>query len=272
MSHFVVYAIVPTSVAPRDAKAFIDGLMAPYDEQIEVKPYKKTCWCVQRGAEARGDAMIATIETLRVSFGKEHEAKLGRRERLEWGNKPLTPSENKELDQLVSETDRLWKEHLAPREAVVDLALKNALKNPKSLADKSCDECKGTGKSTSTYNPKSKWDWYRIGGRWDGVIRNRPAESDERGGNHGAKHEQIQNNMIPLSEVGQTRGNQWIAEITDSWIPFAILGPDGSWHEKGKMGWWACVSNEKEDWPSQARALFERYREGHYAVALDCHI
>ena len=34
----------------------------------------------------------------------------------------------------------------------------------------SCDECEGLGTVLSTYNPASKWDWYEIGGRWEGEL------------------------------------------------------------------------------------------------------
>lgn len=34
------------------------------------------------------------------------------------------------------------------------------------------------GEPISTYNPKSKWDWYRIGGRWDGWITGDERKSD----------------------------------------------------------------------------------------------
>src|SRR5690606_11057687 len=39
---------------------------------------------------------------------------------------------------------------------------------------------------------------------------------------------------------------------------FAVL-KDGIWHEKGKMGWWACVSDETSDseWNEQLNRLFD---------------
>jgi len=29
-------------------------------------------------------------------------------------------------------------------------------------------------------------------------------------------------------------------------MPFAVVTPDGQWHEKGRMGWFGLVANEKE--------------------------
>jgi len=37
--------------------------------------------------------------------------------------------------------------------------------------DFECDDCKGTGKETTTYNPNSKWNWYMTGGRWRGYFK-----------------------------------------------------------------------------------------------------
>ncbi len=33
-----------------------------------------------------------------------------------------------------------------------------------------CEDCEGSGTRVTTYNPASKWDWYVIGGRWEGEL------------------------------------------------------------------------------------------------------
>lgn len=88
------------------------------------------------------------------------------------------------------------------------------------------DMIKLNGDLLSTYNPNSKWDWYTIGGRWNNYLKT-------------------------LS--GETTNEDYASEI--DWkdiIPFAFVTPIGEWHERGEMGWWACVSNGKniEDWKS----------------------
>ena len=35
------------------------------------------------------------------------------------------------------------------------------------------------GEPLSTYNPDSKWDWYVIGGRWDGWIQEKDANGED---------------------------------------------------------------------------------------------
>lgn len=54
-------------------------------------------------------------------------------------------------------------------------------------------------------------------------------------------------------------------------LPFAFL-QDGQWAERGKMGWFACVSNEKEDWPEAFQALLDNVPDDHWLTVVDCHI
>jgi hypothetical protein len=54
-------------------------------------------------------------------------------------------------------------------------------------------------------------------------------------------------------------------------MPFAIITPDGEWHEKGNMGWFGMEHNEKEDWQAIARQILGEHMDC-IAVAIDCHI
>ena len=54
---------------------------------------------------------------------------------------------------------------------------------------------------------------------------------------------------------------------------FAVITPDGEWHEKGKMGWWACVSDEKENWNDGYYNAFIKNADPELTIAIvDCHI
>jgi hypothetical protein len=54
---------------------------------------------------------------------------------------------------------------------------------------------------------------------------------------------------------------------------FAVLDETG-WHEKGEMGWWGCVSNEKDDWPKIFQAYLAEIlkKPEKYIAIVDCHI
>jgi|MudIll2142460700_1097286.scaffolds.fasta_scaffold49250_4 hypothetical protein len=125
-----------------------------------------------------------------------------------------------------------------------------------------CEECHGTGTRKTTYNPKSKWDWYRIGGRWDGEMTGKEAESEDGGFNFGDNHELLSNNVAKTSDA-----------IIKKVIPFAIVTPEGEWIQRGKMGWWGMARDEKEidEWVSQVVGIYRKYQD-HIAVGVDCHI
>jgi len=54
---------------------------------------------------------------------------------------------------------------------------------------------------------------------------------------------------------------------------FAVL-MDGKWYERGKMGWWGMVSDEKltYDWSSKFFELFESIPDDTMLSVFDCHI
>ena len=110
------------------------------------------------------------------------------------------------------------------------------------------DMIKLNGDLLSTYNPNSKWDCYTIGGRWNNYLKT-------------------------LS--GETTNEDYASEI--DWkdiIPFAFVTPIGEWHERGEMGWWACVSNGKniEDWKSEFKEFLDNLDEDTIVTVVDCHI
>lgn len=116
------------------------------------------------------------------------------------------------------------------------------LNQPLPAADSSCEDCNGGGEVDTNQNPESKWDWYQIVGRWAGEF--------------GGEDESTVGDILACGKV-----------------PFAIVTPDG-WVERGEMGWFACVSNEKpkSEWDSQARALLSTLDPSLPVYVLDCHI
>ena len=105
------------------------------------------------------------------------------------------------------------------------------------------------GEPISTYNPESKWDWWVIGGRWDGWITNAKTPGERLADNMAMTEQALERNVIP----------------------HAIVTPDGEWHEHGRMGWWGILLTENEHWEYEAREILARY-PGHNVVILDAHI
>jgi hypothetical protein len=115
------------------------------------------------------------------------------------------------------------------------------------------------GEPLSTSNPDSKWDWFVIGGRWDGWITGNEQSSDH-GLNFGPQHQTIENNIATTEQA-----------VERDVIPHAIITPDGEWHEHGQMGWWGIMITENEGWDAQTREILTGY-PGHHLLILDAHI
>lgn len=105
------------------------------------------------------------------------------------------------------------------------------------------------GDLLSTYNPNSKWDWYSIGGRWSGTLVNKEGDT--------------------VSEA-----NVSDIDWNNTQIPFAYVEPNGVWKERGEMGWFACVSNEKDEnvWNEEFNNFLKSLPDDAYVTVVDCHI
>lgn len=107
----------------------------------------------------------------------------------------------------------------------------------------------------STYNPDSKWDWYSVGGRWDGFLHYKDADPGFEETNVAYIHELDMNYLLEH-------------------IPFCFVTEDGEWKEKGEMGWWCSVSNEKseESWKQQFVDYVKSLDADCLVTAVDFHI
>lgn len=238
MSHFLVVVILPKDIPyepgpdgttlVQDLEYEVEKLLNPYSENLEVDPYEVDCGCIGYTArdaiykQLEADPRFGTADQMKEKFNAAHPD--GGGSYYEEVGKPWS-----------DEFDRLLAEH-----------------PDKDKPDPTCTECGGTGRHMSTYNPNSKWDWYMVGGRWDGWLTDTEVESET--------HETLETNSLTVTE-GLDK------------IPFAILTPKGEWGERGEMGWFGCTSNEMsdEDWTAAAKAIYSMY-VGHIAVAVDCHM
>jgi hypothetical protein len=86
-------------------------------------------------------------------------------------------------------------------------------------------------------NPNAKWDWYQEGGRWGGYIFNKEGKTTD---------------IELLTEVDW---DKMFSKDEDGWnhIPFCFVDAEGVWRERGEMGWFAMVANEKPkaDWETE---------------------
>ena len=337
MSHFAVTVIIPkdTFDPKKGAERSVDPILAPYCERIEVEEYDRACHCLgiialHESKDKAWKEIGTTIEDLRLKF---REIEKLHKENSMWS--------------FTEEGEAAWDELLKPFEDVRDRFLEaHPLKNS---PDPTCDDCKGKGTHKSTYNPKSQWDWYSIGGRWTGLFdpKYKPEEDPQNmevcdlckgtGDRSGwvIYHKEATGAVVDipallgelrmtkrpwrerdLRRAGITRGfadaqaehcngcngcngkgirtsfpTQWaefkgdvmpvdaVNKLVQAGIkevfPYAVITPDGEWHQRGKMGWFGMSSDEmtKEQWHEEVKKIFRKHAEGDYlAVVVDCHI
>lgn len=93
-------------------------------------------------------------------------------------------------------------------------------------------------------NPNAKWDWWVVGGRWGEYLdgQNTVQKKDFK------------------FDIEKHR-------------TFAILY-NGEWIEEGKMGWWAIVTDGKDDntWKEEYQKVYDSIPEDYYLTVVDCHI
>ena len=216
MSHFAVLVFTKTNGAT------VDRLLEPYDENIECEPY--------------------------VQYTKEQAIASVRKEMEEYKNGIYA--------EYLADPQKYEKDHDCAPEHIN--YLKNVFPQELKRTDEECYEEKKrffddemiaeNGDLLSTYNPKSKWDWYTVGGRWKRLL---PVFSGES------------------VDIAYAVDVDW-----DKVLPFAFITPDGEWHEKGEIGWFACVANEKseDDWKREFMEFLKTLRSDVKVTVVDCHI
>jgi hypothetical protein len=79
--------------------------------------------------------------------------------------------------------------------------------------------------------------------------------------------------FIDVEDFNVSREDYCIDAANSAVTPFALV-KDGKWYEKGEMGWWATVSNRKEQsqWNSEVSKLLEEVSDDTLISLFDCHI
>lgn len=157
------------------------------------------------------------------------------------------------------------------------------------------------GNIYSTYNPKSKWDWYQVGGRFsDMLMTNDGCRNSARVGDVDfspdpiAYEEALRFWDVAIDHQPAKEGEKYTLWYTEQYyrdyygdretyardcsqfITYAVVTPDEEWHEKGEMGWWGMSSetpNEAKDWNEHYRERFiDAADPDWYITIVDCHI
>jgi len=271
MSHFTVIAIMPKDVDETSETAineYLSEVLERYDENREVVLYKDECYCV--GAELHKEALdVALGPGFDPISGKSLE------EYRQWFHTEMyTPR----LDEAIKEADNgdkggdrdpvvvmaneMTKEWRRLTKALFEIAeiKKKAYiteRPERNVPNPECTNCCGAGVYDTTYNPESKWDWWVIGGRWCGTLIDPEKGCGCDQWNH---NEHWRQNVIKAHE------------LKEGWSCHAMILPDGTWEENGKMGGFGMVSDEDDAWDNGRRQEIMSAFPDNAIVLLDCHI
>jgi hypothetical protein len=184
MSHFSVLVAIPAPVDLTKLDSVIGEIMAPWDETTPVAPYKvyeeggpENYWwvsAVRRGAKLHAEG--APVEVPTPNQGRFMPGKIYR------AGMYLTPQEFIEAERTERAEDAVWAEKLGEHPTWGDVVrLYREKYHPGTeiarLGDVDPDDLpqgllydpeEEKAFEWSTYNPASKWDYWRIGGRWAG--------------------------------------------------------------------------------------------------------
>ena len=219
-----------------DGEMTVDELLAPFDENIEVPVYV---------SETREEA----IEVVRKNIAREAEWY------REWKSNPIEYEsrypDKDYLDYIKNELPKKF--HWSDEECYQDY-----------VKDYEKEDIDDDGSILSTYNSQGKWDYYCIGGRWNDLLASKK------------ENEEILNSSERNGKIEQYKCNEaYIGDVLfpENFETFAVVWPDGSWYEKGKMGWWAIVQNEDTKWQEMYKERFLDKADPRWKVSIvDCHI
>lgn len=282
MSHFAVMVVA-------EDEEDMARLLAPFDENTEKEPREEKCYCVKH--IERNTIELGVAQIMGSTDDLRDWMKI-----LTKKNK-LTEMETQKQWEFFVDQYKEFKEEEAER-------LKN--ENPEfgTIADIECEDCGGTGVSTTTYNPESKWDWYAVGGRWSGYLLNDEGVRCD----FALKSEIDFKTMGSLTQKERTEAEKYYKqcktgkakpemfglfdpnEILEFFktqeeyleflsmqkvVPYAYLDAEKGWIAKGEMGWFGMSSDTAEDrvnWVKNFFKVIEEIDEDMMVFIVDCHI
>lgn len=243
MSHFtVVVALSEEAVAGFGFNDALEAVLAPYNENTEVERYVKYTK-EQAIAKEREELIEYRDSGLYAEYLKDPEA---------YAEGVRNPNHMEYLrtgfpEKLTHLDDDDW-------------LYKQAIRWVEE------DELDEDGNITSTYNPKSKWDWWTIGGRWSGFF-NATSLGMQKDEFFGGEYEEFDADGVDTILACNLKVNSLRT-------PYAFVDLDGNWEEKGEMGWFGMSYGEmpQGDWDATYRRFVESLDPGTVLVLVDAHI
>ena len=224
MSHFVIGIILPKNIfndGENSITRYIESKMKKYNENIDVEQY--IAYDVNKKDMYRENKINEYKKMMEIpDFEKIYNVEY------------LTNTLNLYLDM---SPDEYWDNNIA------------------SYYDKnSIDE---NGNIMSKYNPDSKWDYYVIGGRWNGYFMDKDIKAKNI----------IGKNSNKIESYLEKYNND-----PDKYKLFAYVNKDGDWTESARMLMFGMETNVNLEYDKILTQFLAEQNKDDYIVFLDCHI
>lgn len=310
MSHFTVTVALPGTVAPDDIETELAKAMAPFDEDLKVPRYVKYTreQLIEKGRqEIEGYKRTRYAEYLRdpAAYAKEC-GNLRHLTYLAGGDEAAAevPGVAERVAELIANLHvasadyasryREWDDAYVPMQYADSFPAKldwtDAEVHTNELRFIEDSDIGEDGEVYSERNPQTQWDYYSIGGRWAGYWKTLEQAADTTELSHAA----WANRAFPLSgpdkeyvDERTARPGLWVdvarkydidfaasdSEDRGTSATFAFLDSEGKWHEKGSMGWWGIITDERaqEEWDAEYARLIAAEADNAWFVLVDCH-
>lgn len=257
MSHYLMYALVPPDIMDDEADRYIEELMSKYDENLETEPVKEY---IKGVSLARMKEHYGTNDLYELV---KHKDWVGSELFLDDGGLYYNSTRNP-----LSKWD--WYQIGGRWTSVLDPTY-NPETDPDNIEE--CNICNGTG-------DRPGWVWYDRTNPDSPVRKFKDDWAEQCNGCNGCKgegrHPVWPSSFKPVPhDRGAITTDRLIALInldSKQYSPFGIVTKDG-WAEKGNMGWWGIVMNEKDqdDFNKVVLEILGKY-SGYRVYVLDCHI
>jgi len=258
VTHFCGFVVVPDCLGEHEDEvlAYLETILEPYSLQRETPIRSEECHCLGQEARKRADLRAqkeVDYDALRKSFSTLHQAT--------WE----AMAQDGRLEDIWDMQERLWPEHFQPwieaRERILESDPMKEAPSP------SCLLCGGLGHYETERNPMGRWDYWLVGGRFDGVICG-TWHPDVSRYEHGA----IANN---LKRVHQMRTQLWeLIKLTPDKlvIPQAIvLGEKWYEFEDTQAPEWVGDLGRRRRWRKRATDMLMDAPDNDWVIACDMH-
>lgn len=247
MSHFTTLVVIDGTVLADDLEVAVYEALAPFSENIDVPLYISNTKAElianqQKEIEEYRDGMYADY----IADPVKYEAECRNPNHMRYLTAPAMSTGDKAAEVATLSYSPNFADKL------LMLGDETAL-YAEAIRWFEPEELDAEGNQVSTYNPKSQWDWWVIGGRWENMLNNTAGRKAEVW--NGSNYLRRRDLRMPEST-------------------FAYLTKEGNWVEKGSMGWFGMVTDgaEQEDWDKAMAEFLLTVPGEDWLVVVDCHI